>query len=313
MVFYWVEIIVWVSNVPDNPLTISFNSWRFNMAQTLTTVNHDRDSAGLRYVYPVLSRRAGGVSIGVNFNTNNACNWRCIYCQVPELKKGAAPDVDLFVLEKELRSFLADVKSGDFFDKFHINSNSFAIKDIAISGNGEPTSAKNFSEALELIGSVANEQGIFPVSKFVLITNGSLIHQSNVQEGLRRLNSFGGEVWFKFDSATKTGRTLINNTVQSLESSLKNLILSSSLCLTKLQTCLFEYRSGFTDDEKIAFIDYLVKLKATAADVNEVLLYTLARPSLQPEAKDLKSLSCEALQAFADDVRCMGFTVSVSC
>ncbi len=281
------------------------------MAQTLTTVNHDRDRAGLTYVYPVLSRRAGGVSIGVNFNTNNACNWRCIYCQVPELKKGAAPDIDLPVLEKELRAFLTDVKSGGFFNRFQMDSNNFVVKDIAISGNGEPTSAKNFAEALELIGSIATEQGIFPASKFVLITNGSLIHQSNVQEGLRRLNSFGGEVWFKFDSATKTGRTLINNTVQSLESCLNNLVLSSSLCATKLQTCLFEYRSGFTDDEKIAFIDFLIKVKV-ATDVKEVLLYTLARPSLQPEAKELKPLPCEVLQEFADDVRCLGFTVSVS-
>ena len=32
---------------------------------TLTPLNHDRDSAGMTYVYPVVSRRAGGVSIGV--------------------------------------------------------------------------------------------------------------------------------------------------------------------------------------------------------------------------------------------------------
>ena len=30
----------------------------------LTPTNHDRDSAGMTYVYPVVSRRAGGVSVG---------------------------------------------------------------------------------------------------------------------------------------------------------------------------------------------------------------------------------------------------------
>ncbi|PIU16966.1 MAG: radical SAM protein, partial [Gallionellales bacterium CG08_land_8_20_14_0_20_59_87] len=34
----------------------------------LSTTDHSRDSAGLRYVYPVVSRRAGGVSIGINLN-----------------------------------------------------------------------------------------------------------------------------------------------------------------------------------------------------------------------------------------------------
>jgi hypothetical protein len=73
----------------------------------LNVTEHNRDSAGLRYVYPVVSRRAGGVSVGINLNTNNACNWRCIYCQVPDLKLGMAPPVDLTLLEQELRSAIA--------------------------------------------------------------------------------------------------------------------------------------------------------------------------------------------------------------
>ena len=44
----------------------------------LDSTDHSRDSAGMTYVYPVVSRRAGGVSIGMNLNPNNACNWRCI-------------------------------------------------------------------------------------------------------------------------------------------------------------------------------------------------------------------------------------------
>jgi len=71
----------------------------------LSTTNHGRDDAALRYVYPVVSRRAGGVSVGINLNPNNACNWRCIYCQVPDLTRGAAPAIDLTILEAELRGF----------------------------------------------------------------------------------------------------------------------------------------------------------------------------------------------------------------
>src|SRR5258705_7452423 len=75
----------------------------------LSTRDHDRDSAGLEYVYPVVSRRAGGVSVGINLNPNNACNWRCIYCQVPELVSGMAPPIDVARLERELDGFLDGV------------------------------------------------------------------------------------------------------------------------------------------------------------------------------------------------------------
>ncbi len=80
----------------------------------LKTEDHSRDSAGMRYVYPVISRRAGGVSVGINLNPNNACNWRCIYCQVPDLTRGGPPAIDLALLERELDGFLNDAIAGDF-------------------------------------------------------------------------------------------------------------------------------------------------------------------------------------------------------
>ena len=112
-------------------------------SKRLNTTDHSRDSAGLTYVYPVISRRAGGVSIGINLNPNNACNWRCVYCQVPDLKRGSAPRIDLNTLERELRSFLHELVDGDFMQK-HVPPEVRKIHDIAISGNGEPTSAKEF-------------------------------------------------------------------------------------------------------------------------------------------------------------------------
>jgi wyosine [tRNA(Phe)-imidazoG37] synthetase (radical SAM superfamily) len=80
----------------------------------LTIEDHRRDSAGLRYVYPVISRRAGGVSVGINLNVNNACNWACVYCQVDNLTRGGPPPIDLPILESELAGFLDDALHGDF-------------------------------------------------------------------------------------------------------------------------------------------------------------------------------------------------------
>lgn len=279
----------------------------------LTTTNHRSDSAGLTYVYPVISRRMGGLSIGINFNTNNACNWRCIYCQVPDLKIGAAPDMDFQLLEQELRFFLDDVLNGDFYERFQVDADKRVIKDIAIAGNGEPTSLKDFAKAVELIGKIATEAGVFPHSNYVLITNGSLVHQSKVQAGLTTLNSYGGEVWFKLDSATEEGRALINNAGQSSKAGLENLLLSAKLCPTKLQTCLFDYdKQGFSAHERQAFLDLLSAIKKTGCVLQKIMLYTIARPSLQPEAARLTPLPAATLNEFADEIRLLGFDVSVS-
>ncbi len=282
------------------------------MTTRLTTTNHSRDIAGLKYVYPVLSRRASGLSIGINFNANNACNWRCIYCQVPDLKTGAAPDLDFQLLEDELRFFLDDVLSGDFYQRFQMDEDKRVIKDIAISGNGEPTSVKDFDKAVALIGKVATEAGVLPQSNFVLITNGSLVHQAKVQDGLRKLREYGGEVWFKLDSATEEGRALINNAGQSCNAGVENLLLSARLCPTKLQICLLDYdKQGLSSKERAAFLGLLKTIKQSVS-LKGVMLYTIARPSLQPESSRLGKLSPEIMNEFADEIRCLGFDVSVS-
>jgi wyosine [tRNA(Phe)-imidazoG37] synthetase (radical SAM superfamily) len=232
---------------------------------------------------------------------------------VPNLKIGAAPEMDFKLLEDELRFFLDDVLNGDFYERFQVDEDKRVIKDVAIAGNGEPTSLKEFARAIELIGKIATEAGVFPRSKYVLITNGSLVHQAKVQAGLKILKSYGGEVWFKLDSATEEGRTLINNSGQSCKASVENLMLSARLCTTKLQTCLFDYdKQGLSDKERLAYLDLLRSIKKRGCNLQRVMLYTIARPSLQPEAVRLAPLSAETLNAFADDIRLLGFDVAVS-
>lgn len=278
----------------------------------LSVTNHQNNIAGLTYVYPVISRRAGGLSIGINFNINNACNWRCIYCQVPDLKLGSAPEIDLTLLEKELRLFLEDVLHGDFYQRMEVPENQRVIKDIAIAGNGEPTSLARFDEAILLIGKVATELNVFPKSHFVLITNGSLIHREVVQAGLKNLHHFGGEIWFKMDSATAQGRALINNSAQKNEAVLKNLLLASQLCETKIQIGLMDYQNqGFLETERSALLEFLNQIRAKT-NIQFVTIYTLARPSNQPEAVNLKAMSFEIMEDFAAQIRILGFDVTAT-
>lgn len=282
------------------------------MTQKITINDHSRDSVGLKYVYPAMSRRSGGLSIGVNFNPNGACNWRCIYCQVPDLMRGTAPEMDFDVLAQELRTFLTDVLHGDFYERFEIAPELRVIKDIAISGNGEPTSLVGFEKAITLIGEIATELGVLPSANFVLITNGSLMHQTKVQHALKRLNDYNGQVWFKLDSATEEGRKRINNTDQSAQKALAGMTSSAQLCRTKLQTCVLNYQNqGLLESEKNAYLELLKRIK-NQTPISEIMLYTIARPSFQPEAVDIAKLDTQTMNELADKMRQIGYEVSVN-
>jgi wyosine [tRNA(Phe)-imidazoG37] synthetase (radical SAM superfamily) len=270
--------------------------------ETLNVINHDRGSAALRYVYPVVSRRAGGVSVGINLNPNNACNWRCIYCQVPGLTRGAPPPVDLVVLESELRGFLNELLQGDFMQR-RVPEDMRSISDIALSGNGEPTSATEFTQVIELIGRVRREIGLPEAVKTVLITNGSLLYRSEVQQGLRAMAQIGGEVWFKLDRASEAGMRLINDTHTSMGKVCDNLMMAIALCPTWLQTCWFalDGEPPSKQDEE-DYLEFVSELLRGGHKPQGVLLYGLARPSQQPEAPHLSALPAENMQAFADRI-----------
>ncbi len=283
------------------------------MSEKLTITDHSRDIAGLTYVYPVISRRAGGLSIGINFNPNNACNWRCVYCQVPDLVRGSAPDLDFKLLEEELRFFLHQVLNGDFYEQFNVADNLRVIKDIAISGNGEPTSVKDMDKAIALIAEIATEFAVLPASNFVLITNGSLIYQASIQAALKVFNRYQGQVWFKLDSATEQGRKTINDSRQSTAKVLRNLAVCCSLCDTYLQTCLLDYVGHMdVEEERKALLELLKKIKQQSIGLDKIMLYSIARQSMQPEAEKLKKPNEGVMLQFAEELKTLGYQVTVS-
>jgi wyosine [tRNA(Phe)-imidazoG37] synthetase (radical SAM superfamily) len=283
------------------------------LSDELNTSDHSRDSAGLRYVYPVISRRAGGVSVGINLNTNNACNWRCIYCQVPNLTRGSPPPVDMALLETELRGFLHELRQGDFMQT-RVPEGARRINDIALSGNGEPTSAEGFTEVIDLVCRLKEELQLPPEIKLVLITNGSLLYRDNVQQGLRRMVQCNGEVWFKLDRASKAGMLQVNDTRTTLDKMRSNLAAAIACCPnTWLQTCWFALDGKAPDrQDEDDYVNFLEALLSDNIRPRGVLLYTLARPSLQPEAPRLAVLSHDVLEGFAARIRELGIEVKVA-
>jgi wyosine [tRNA(Phe)-imidazoG37] synthetase (radical SAM superfamily) len=274
----------------------------------LTFQDHRRDIAGMTYVYPVVSRRAGGVSVGINLNPNNACNWRCVYCQVPDLARGGPPPLDLGQLEGELREMLGQLFRGDYLVR-HAPPEARRVVDIAFSGNGEPTSAAEFPAAVSLAGRVLDEFRLDAPPLLRLITNGSLLDRREVRRGIAELGARRGEAWFKVDAVDREAMRRINGVAYQPETVLRRLRACGELCTTWVQTCQFLF-----DGQPLQGLDgYLAFLRQARDAIAGVHLYGLARPSLQPEAARLAPLPAERLEEIGRAIRKgTGLTVRVS-
>ena len=271
--------------------------------------DHSRDSVGMTYVYPVISRRAGGVSIGINLNPNNACNWQCVYCQVPNLVRGGPPPIDLERLERELGVFLNDVIYGDFM-QLRVDPDMRRLVDVAFSGNGEPTSAPEFPDAVAVAIAALERFGLRGETLLRLITNGSLLDRPRVQSGIALLGNAPGEVWFKVDAATAKDLVQINGTRTSPDRVARRLEQCLEIAPTWIQTCVF------LRDGKFAAADgweqYLRLLADAGSRLRGVHLYSLARQPMQEESNRLGQLDLMQMESLAAQIRQLGLTVTVN-
>ncbi|MDQ7010777.1 MAG: radical SAM protein [Mariprofundaceae bacterium] len=278
----------------------------------LSAYNHDRDTAGLTYVYPVVSRRAGGVSVGVNLNTNHACNWHCVYCQVPDLTRGVAPEINLSLLREELHGFLHELLHGGFMAK-RVPEDCRRLCDVAISGNGEPTSCGQFEAVVRLIVETMHQAGVPGDVRLRLITNGSYMHKAHVRQGMQHMAEHHGEVWVKLDAVTPGVIRRINGIKLDNARLRRQIELAASLCPTWIQTCMFAWDGQPPDKaEIVAYLDFLAGLVRDGVAVKGVLLYGLARPSLQPEAGHVSALPEAWMKALAQRIEIAGMPVQLS-
>lgn len=261
----------------------------------------------MTYVYPVVSRRAGGVSVGINLNPNNACNWHCLYCQVPELTRGSAPEIDLVLLRRELESMLADILDGDFMQQ-RVPEECRRLCDIAISGNGEPTSSHQFEAVVALI--VEQMQMHRLAIPLRLITNGSYVGKPAVQRALAEMAGQHGEVWIKVDGVSEAAVRRINGVTLDAGRLCEQVKMAAACCPTWIQTCMFSLDGMPPPTEEVdAYIDFVHGL---GSEIRGVLLYGLARPSLQPEADRLSPLDAAWMQRLADRLRDLDIEVRLS-
>src|SRR5689334_19729799 len=187
--------------------------------------HHERSFEANRFVYPVLSRRSGGISVGVNLNPDKICNFDCIYCQVDRTTQNETQFVETQQLLEELEATLQLVASGELFGhpQFKETPQKFRrLNDIAFSGDGEPTTYRNFDEIIAACAAVKQRLGLEAV-KMVLITNASMFHRPHVQRGLQILHQNNGEIWAKLEAGTAEYFQLVDRTPIPFQQILDNI------------------------------------------------------------------------------------------
>ena len=186
---------------------------------------HPRVFENNRYVYPVLSRRSKGLSVGVNLNPDKICNFDCIYCQVDRTTPPLYRQVDLNRLESELRSLLEDAASGVLFNHptfQDVPEDLKRINDIAFSGDGEPTTYPEFNAVVNRSAAIKQELGLEDV-KLIVITNGTRFHRPEVQKALETMHRHNDEIWAKLDAGTAPYYDLVERTRISFDTVVQNI------------------------------------------------------------------------------------------
>lgn len=242
---------------------------------------HPRRFADNRFVYPVVSRRSQGVSIGVNLNPDKVCNFDCIYCQVDRRSPAETRFVELDQLMRELDDVIQLVVSGDLyqFPQFQsVPDHLRRLNDIAFSGDGEPTTYRNFDEIISRTAELKQRHGLSS-TKLVLITNASMFHREAVQRGLAIMDANQGEIWAKLDAGTPEYFQLIERTPIPFQQILDNILLAAKVRPLVIQSLFLRLNDVPPDESEIdAYVQRLQDITAAGGRISLVQVYTVARP-----------------------------------
>ena len=274
---------------------------------------HPREYANFTYAYPVLSRRSGGVSIGVNLNPDKICNFDCPYCQVDRTPPGKEQIIDLPRIREEVEALLSSVDENGIcrlplFDA--LPDADKKLCDVALSGDGEPTLVPEFADVCALLHELqlAHSQLDF---KMVLITNATLLDRPKVQAGVEALLKGRGEVWAKLDAGTETWFQRVNISRISLDRIEENLISLGKTSPFKIQSFFCRFASEGWDwnkEEVEAYLQRLRRIRDAGSRILEVQLYTLAR---RPSDASIVAVDKPLLESIRVRIEALGIPARV--
>ena len=258
-----------------------------NIMEIGSLANHREREKGV-LVYPVYSRRSGGLSIGLNlFPEQKECSFNCPYCEVYPFK--SSQKFSLSLMETALREAISNLKN-----------QGMEIKDIGFSGNGEPTLSPFFPAALESAFTIRNKE--IPKASLVLITNGTGLLNEKTFDLLRTAAEKGLDIWLKLDAATESWYKIINRSSIPYEQLMKKIRSFIKCAPVTLQTIICSINDcPPPTEEEYAREALILELASSSKNIKLIQIYGKARPS--PEDPLAGTLPDIALEARADSIR----------
>ncbi len=265
--------------------------------------NHSRDWRQNLYVYPVISRRSGGLSIGVNLNPDTACNFDCIYCQVDRSNPPRIRQVDPERFRRELTEMIDLAQCGVLFDDpafADVPQELRTIKDIAFSGDGEPTTCKRFRACIEVAAAARREAGVDD-AKLVLITDACYLTRPEVEASLAIMDENNGQIWAKLDAGTEAYFQKVNRPNYPLAHVIENIIAAARVRPIVIQSLFMRIDGEPPDDAELAaYADRLAEITDAGGRIAYVQIYTVAR---RPAEDCVTALTKHQVDRIVDLVR----------
>jgi wyosine [tRNA(Phe)-imidazoG37] synthetase (radical SAM superfamily) len=206
------------------------------------------------------------------------CNFHCVYCEIDRTPARTGSNLDVDRMGEELRQTLETVRRGEFrsWPRYsRLPEDLLQLRHVALSGDGEPTLADQFVEAVQAVAHVRAMNGFF---KMVLLTNSTAVDRADVQTGLKYLMR-EDEVWMKLDGGTQEYLERVNGSTTSLQKILNNILLVGRRRPVVIQS-LFPAIHGKspTEEDIEEYAQRLKELKIAGAEISLVQIYSATRP-----------------------------------
>ncbi len=264
------------------------------MSEKRVTHRHDRAATGRRFVYVVHSRRSGGLSVGINLDPQQTCNFDCVYCEVIDRRAIARhvgrPPIVATEVTAELSEVLASLDGGVE-----------TLRDIAFAGDGEPSTFPGFLPLARGVFHSRDTAGL-PGIPVILITNGSGLGRAEMREAHDLFAARGGLFWIKLDAGTEPFYRAVCRSAVPFERILANLTSAARRHPVVVQSMFFRSDElGPPSPEEIeAWAGRLAGVAQDGGSLAAVQVTTVARETMEA---GIHPLSVDALEEIARAAR----------
>jgi wyosine [tRNA(Phe)-imidazoG37] synthetase (radical SAM superfamily) len=221
----------------------------------------------LKYIYGPVSSWRLGASLGVDplSQKEKVCSFDCLYCQLGKtrvftLKRQRYAPEEEIIRELEMLPLIS-------------------LDVITLSGNGEPTLAKNLGHLINAIRNIRSES-------IGVITNSSLMDRDDVQEDL----AWADFVIAKLDAFSQESLTKINRPLQAIQfgSIVEGITRFKKEFAGKLALQVMFIKDNIKQAEEIARI--VKKISPDGVQINTPLRPCNVEPLKEEELAAIKSL-----------------------